>query len=541
LEKAFINPGDHNGLLADIHIRLIKGPAIDRKAYESLNPNSLSWIRITQNKLDTVDTYNWGGNPLRKEKYINISPTLRVLILKSIIDWKVINNQKCSDYIHNLDEILRFDPLGFDKDDNIYWYFGEEVGRLFKESTLQEKKSKSNEEHKKSHWSTCCDSLGDFKDFIQVLSCSLNENELKLCDGLKYIYPTLENYKNEAELRSKQRAEQRVLDQKRREEEERKKEERRMKQRLYQEARRKEMDDYQQRLMSQMSTSMTATTRSSFNTPEKKETDEEFEGRTRSGRAIRRRMIIENEEREEQAVAQDDEPLSLLKKKNARDDEEFRLSDDEISEDEELSDDVISDEEPFEDELIESDFESDEEYSSPKKSTFKITPQKTTGNQKNFFIPSSNNPTYKPLAPIMTSFRQQPVLPQVPLATSGQPNPMINSPSFQAYYQQYLKLMVEQQKKSGNVPVMSTMKPNPSAPMYQNVIPQNNLNPKPSPKIVTQKPQTQSVQKITISQNVEKESTLMKQDNFFNMPEADFTPEEMDTIDSVLSNQRDLE
>eukprot|EP01080_Neovahlkampfia_damariscottae_P000097 gene97-4346_t len=547
LEKALISPNEHNGVLADIHIRLIKGPAIDRKAYESLQPNSTSWMRITQNKLDTVDTTYWGSNPLRRDKYANITPVFRVLILKSIIDWKIINNQKCSDYIHNLDEMLRFDPLGFDKDDNIYWYFGEEVGRLYKETSIVQENKKFEDESKSSLWSISCDSIEEFKSFMDELEQSLNENESKLFEALKYIFPTLETYKNESKIRVKQREEQKILEAKKREEEARKKEERRIKQRMYQEQRRKELEEYQQQLMSQMSSSFTSTP--TKQNGEHGDEDEEFEGRTRSGRAIRRRIIIDEEEEEKgDESLKDDEPLSFSKKKRQQDDDEFRIVEDEEEEDEDIEeDDILTDEEEEAFETEEEEYESDEEYGSPKRTS--RTSRYKSKNQKNFFIPSSNTTTYKPLAPIMTSFKQQPLAPQVPL-TGGTQQPLMNSPSFQAYYQQYLKLLLEQQKKSlGNTSTTTgTSSTKPNTTVYQpnpNFVPQKKITSQqsPAPQQVVQKPQQvaqQPIQRIKISQNAEKESSL-NNDNFFNMiPDSDFTTDEMDTIDSVLSNQRDL-
>jgi hypothetical protein len=100
-EDAIINPESNNLLLADIHIKLIKGPAIDRKNLSYIDDTNTWWKSILKNKLHVLPPKYmfWKVNPMLTHSYIDLSPAWRIIILRALVEWKFETNQRVIDYI----------------------------------------------------------------------------------------------------------------------------------------------------------------------------------------------------------------------------------------------------------------------------------------------------------------------------------------------------------------------------------------------------------------------------------------------------------
>lgn len=140
LENALLNPEDNNGLLADLHIKLMKGPFIDKKALEYMDPLSWEWMNALKIKLDKseiADYRLWEQNPLGgAQYYVKLSAACRVMIIKALCDWKLEHTERVANMVrHQSEEMLRWsEPLGTDSEGNKYIYLGPYIGRIFRES-----------------------------------------------------------------------------------------------------------------------------------------------------------------------------------------------------------------------------------------------------------------------------------------------------------------------------------------------------------------------------------------------------------------------
>ncbi len=188
LEEAFVNPQFSNFLLADIHIKLIKGPAIDRKNLSYIDNSNSWWKSILKNKLQVLPNKYafWRYNPMLSKSYNDLPPAWRAIILRALLEWKMDTNQRVIDYVRTLvrDERTKDDnnpnplliqPLGTAESGDVYWYFGEEVGRLFLETPAQKggdgkgKDVSYDSEGKpvsEGKWQVICTTTEEFEAFI---------------------------------------------------------------------------------------------------------------------------------------------------------------------------------------------------------------------------------------------------------------------------------------------------------------------------------------------------------------------------------------
>lgn len=230
LEQALLDPENNNGFLSDVHIRLMRGPVIDRKSSEYMDPLSWEWMNVLKVKIEKLDMlwhHLWEQSPLfGNQLYINMSPAWRVMVLKCIVDWKMDHTQRVVDYVRNMsDEQLRFTPVGSDRDGNLYYYLGGFVGRLFKEVPPQvkipermkneEKQTDDNVEVEvekqeetddqlptaeilnRGSWTSVCDDLVSLQNFAARFSESTDEREQDLYRKLtENVIPDLQAYCN---------------------------------------------------------------------------------------------------------------------------------------------------------------------------------------------------------------------------------------------------------------------------------------------------------------------------------------------------------
>ncbi|EFC44104.1 predicted protein [Naegleria gruberi] len=174
-EDSLINPRECNGLLADIFIRLVKGPAIDRKTLVSLDPKCDKWKTVLKNKLDSLPPiyWLWKVNPLILYEYYDLTPAWRLIIIKALMEWKFETNQRVYDYSRSKYGItMLVDPIGSDQDGIKYWYY-DSIGKLFAELPA------SLYSETKPRWEIKCSTKKEFEDFIEELkkiSEELEEN-----------------------------------------------------------------------------------------------------------------------------------------------------------------------------------------------------------------------------------------------------------------------------------------------------------------------------------------------------------------------------
>lgn len=193
-EDALLHPELCNGLMADLIIRLIKGPALDRKSHALLDPASIRWKTVLKNKIDTLQpNYRlWQVSPLLLTTYDEISPQWRLIILKALLDWKFDTNQRVIDYSRNHYGLgMLFEPIAKEKGVK-YWYFGDHIGRLYIEHPPS---SKSN-----GSWELKCSSVEEFEKFLEELK-SKNESSEEKASLVEYIETVIRNLKNNEDTR----------------------------------------------------------------------------------------------------------------------------------------------------------------------------------------------------------------------------------------------------------------------------------------------------------------------------------------------------
>lgn len=476
-ENSIIKPEEHNGLLCDLHIKLLKGPALDKRAQELIDPNSFLWITLVQQKLDGIECKIWDYNPLKKEKYHQLSSVNRVMILKALFDWKIYynQNQRVSEHFHKLNENVRIDPLGFDKEGNTYWYFGDQIGRIFKESSYKKGQEKL--------WITKTITLTDYKKFMETLEESLDPSEERLYGVISSFLPSLEKYTEEEIEREKKREEERIAEKKRAEELEKQKEIERIRYQKELEEKKKrdaEMDQLKQiqqiKALQYQGTQKMMVTRqqiSQQSTPPPKIEPQNFEeSRTRSGRAIRRKTYaeikVEEQTKQEPFIDDDsDEESRGKKKKKQNDDDEFTI------EEEDDEDDNLSDADEEYEELPEI-VEEDEDWNDYGKKKGKVnlkvnnkTKPSNTNLQTKITFPSPNKIALPSSQP-----KLQPIKYQTP-PIGGTPqkiNPQvtqIQQPLFQHYYDNYMKMFMGNNSKTTTPQKPSVTTPNQIYPPNQ--------------------------------------------------------------------------
>ncbi|KAL0491377.1 transforming growth factor beta regulator 1 [Acrasis kona] len=231
-ESAMLNPSKYNQLISDICIRVIKGPAIDRKSLSYIDESNTTWMSILKNKITSLPTkyWLWQTNPLFNCDFNNLNASWRVIILRALMDWKFDTNQRVIEYSRtHYDTTMRIAPLGkFESTGDLIWYFGEEIGRLFLEKAPVQFESNQDDVHhhrdvndanlnfddnntivQNGKWSVLCATVNDFKELVIKMQDSEFESERSIADQIRDTFiPNIEAYAMEREMeRSKQQAE----------------------------------------------------------------------------------------------------------------------------------------------------------------------------------------------------------------------------------------------------------------------------------------------------------------------------------------------
>ncbi|KAG2392998.1 hypothetical protein C9374_009575 [Naegleria lovaniensis] len=197
-EDALLHPELCNGLMADLIIRLIKGPALDRKSHALLDPASIRWKTVLKNKIDSLQSnYRlWQVSPLLLTTYDELSPQWRLILLKALMDWKFDTNQRVIDYSRNHYGLsMLFEPISKDEKGVKYWYFGDHIGRLYVEHPPS---SKSN-----GSWKLKCSSVAEFEKFLEELKSETENSPSETKTSLiEYIETVIRNLKNNEDTRS---------------------------------------------------------------------------------------------------------------------------------------------------------------------------------------------------------------------------------------------------------------------------------------------------------------------------------------------------
>lgn len=243
LEDALLNPVENNALLCDIHMKVLRGPQLDKKSQDIIAAGtSTQWLMLISNKLDSLSSIYWDANPLRRMSYEELKPFVRVLILKDLCEMKMFTQDRILDSIRQLGDALRIEAFGTDKEGNKYYYFGEEVGRLIKEIAPSATSP--------GRFSTVCDTLEEFKEFLAQISKSHDKNDKALAKALEFQLPYLENYRAEKDERKRVMMEAIQKEKLKQEEIRRQREEkRRERERAYEEKLKKEEEAKHQRLL----------------------------------------------------------------------------------------------------------------------------------------------------------------------------------------------------------------------------------------------------------------------------------------------------
>jgi len=214
LERAFLNPeeADNSDLLADIHIRLAKGPVIDKRSREILlEPELEQWVSILRNKLDYLQqnfpqSATWSVNPLKTCSYTKLSPFIRVLILKALCDWKLLTKtQRFMDLLKRMDDAneLRMQPLAYNNEGSVFWYFGPEVGRLYLETPPRRL---LNGKVEQGSWKLVCHSVDGFKQYLSNNAESQDPGVRRIMDNIeRFIIQDILSYQEEKEKKMKER------------------------------------------------------------------------------------------------------------------------------------------------------------------------------------------------------------------------------------------------------------------------------------------------------------------------------------------------
>lgn len=342
LERALVYPDEKENadLLADIHIRLSKGPVIDKRSREILlEPGNGQWVSVLKNKLDymqqnTPNIIFWKVNPLKTCSYGNLSPFIRVLLLKSLCDWKLINKtQRFVDLLKKIEDPneFRMQPLAYAKDGSMYWYFGPEVGRLYLEKYPKSGKS--------GKWQVVCDSIDSFKKF-QEKHNNTDDSGIKLVvDNIEnYIIQDIIAYQEERDRKNKERLQ---------------KIEEKLKAREFEQEKEEEED----------ANGIAEDEKSEDNTEELRQKMKNEREARKKAREEQKKLILLQEEQgknpyftkstkdDEEDEYDEDEPPKKKRKKN--DDDEFVPEDFEDEEEEDEDDDLYEEEEEEYEEHIE--------------------------------------------------------------------------------------------------------------------------------------------------------------------------------------------
>ncbi|KAL9651515.1 hypothetical protein ABK040_001461 [Willaertia magna] len=384
LEDALINPKENNGLLADLHVRLIKGPAIDRKSLLHLDPRSLKWHSILKNKLDALppEYWLWQVNPLLMNTYDELSVSWRLIILRALMEWKFQTNHRVIDYSRNHYGInMLYNSIGTDETGRKYWYYGEDVGRLYIDTPPS-----LDKENEIGQFELKCQSTEEFEQTLEELKQRLennagNESLKELVDYLRdTVIVPLKQFRTEyppISLEEKRKTREESL----------------LEMALERENEEKEQEQQQEQIIEEFKeftkSGKASTSKDGSNTSA---VDTNAVMKTRSGRAVRNidysYQDEEDEEEAEEKTNKEEETeskgrsLRPRKKSSYKDDDEFVLDEEEDEEEEQEADDDDDEfqmEEEEADELEEED-ESDKKRKNKNKSNNKNSGAKSTRN-----------------------------------------------------------------------------------------------------------------------------------------------------------------
>lgn len=209
LEYALNYPEKSNGMLADIHVRLVKGPAIDKKGQGYMHPSNFHWMNVVKKKLDNINFRSFEVCPLEYSKYSELHPAWRVHILKALLDWKMENAQRVIEHLKKIEESNRFAPIGYDDKGNTYWYFGDEVGCLYKETAPETTLADNTNPNDGAlvtagKWEVVGDTPETIRQFAEAMELEENSDEADLHQYItSYILPSLEAFVAERTARRK--------------------------------------------------------------------------------------------------------------------------------------------------------------------------------------------------------------------------------------------------------------------------------------------------------------------------------------------------
>jgi hypothetical protein len=161
--------------------------------------------------------------------YEELPVAWRVIVLKALMEWKFDKNNRVYDFCRKKydGDKGRILPIGYDTLGNAYWYFGEEVGRLYVEEPPKVMEQKSSKIHgksnkkasletlsdggsivleKKGSWYMLCSNIEEFKQTAEYLSSLNSEQEKELGEYISdNIVPNLEAYAFDKEKRKQER------------------------------------------------------------------------------------------------------------------------------------------------------------------------------------------------------------------------------------------------------------------------------------------------------------------------------------------------
>jgi len=173
--------------LSQLHIKLLRN--ISNKP-SSITINN--WERHFKNKLNRENSFHnvsmdfSQGNPLEQSSYSNLSLKVKILLLKELCEWQLDYNEKVQEYISSMpveeyNNFLREKPIGFDKNNCIYWHLdkNEITSRVYKEKPIiiQEEDGTLKES---GEWETVCKTISEIEHFSLNFKNSTNKHEKEL-------------------------------------------------------------------------------------------------------------------------------------------------------------------------------------------------------------------------------------------------------------------------------------------------------------------------------------------------------------------------
>ncbi|KAL1925460.1 uncharacterized protein VTP21DRAFT_343 [Calcarisporiella thermophila] len=136
--------------------------------------------------------------------YYDLSPTQKVAILKSLVDWQLQDCSRIRDYIERTFKSVRrtenpliMKPYGTDTKKRIYWHFGAVSTRLYRETKTAGKKTTKT-------WDVVTTTLDDLRAFCDELGASSSRPEKQLLQRIQNeLIPMVEKRMAEEERRQR--------------------------------------------------------------------------------------------------------------------------------------------------------------------------------------------------------------------------------------------------------------------------------------------------------------------------------------------------